>query len=182
MRWVFLRIDYTGAHNSGALDLEPAQSASPRVLPTMLKLVTAVFPPRLVTRYVAVGAVIALTEIALFYAFLRWLELALMTANVSAACLVTLLAFVAQKNFTFRAGGRTTPQAMLFAMQVTVNFVLNNALVFLFGELLQLHPLVAKVLQIGLCFMFNFSFSRFVVFGNRTTMPVGERREPTSRS
>lgn len=131
------------------------------------KLVVSVFPPRLLIRYVTVGATSALAELFLFYAFVTWLDFPLMVANIAAVCSVTLMGFLAQKHFTFHAGGLIAPQAMLYGFQVGINFLLNNVLVFLFGQILQFRPLVAKILQLALCFVFNFCFSRFVVFGSR---------------
>jgi putative flippase GtrA len=128
---------------------------------------------RQLTRYVTVGGASALTEVLLFYIYLTWLALPLMAANVAAVCSVTFLGFFAQKHFTFRARGRMTFQAMLYVLQLGINFVLNNALVFLFAHVGQLRPIIAKVLQLGLCFLFNFTFSKFV-FG-RATAERGNR-------
>jgi putative flippase GtrA len=143
---------------------------------TISKLAAFVFPPRLVLRYATVGASSALLEISLFYSFVTWLALPLMLANVSAVCITTVIAFMAQKRFTFRVRGRLTPQTVRYGLQQGINFLLNNALVFLFAQILQLRPLLAKTLQLGLCFVFNFCFSRFVVFRSRT-VPVGNSKE-----
>ena len=131
----------------------------------ILMRLVSVFPPRMVIRYAAVGGTSALIELFLFYAFVTWLDMPLMAANLAAVCLVTIGGFLGQKYFTFRARRWRTPQLVLYAFQLASNFVLNNGLVFLFGEILRLPPLAAKILQLGLCFIFNFSFSRFVVFG-----------------
>jgi putative flippase GtrA len=130
-----------------------------------LKLTTSGLRLHVLARYVTVGAASAMAEIAIFYVLVTWLAVPLMVANVITVCSVTVVGFLGQKTFTFRSRGPVTRQAPLYALQVAINFVLNNALVFVFGHLFQMKPLVAKTLQLGLCFVFNFCFSRFVVFG-----------------
>jgi putative flippase GtrA len=122
----------------------------------------------LLTRYATVGGASALAELLLFYAFVELLGIDVMIANVTAVSIVTVMGFIGQKRFTFRDHGRMTPQAALYLVQVGVNFLLNNGLVYLFTRLMRMPPMFAKPLQLGLCFAFNFSFSRFVVFRTRT--------------
>ena len=131
---------------------------------------------QVLARYVTVGAASAIVEIAIFYTLVTWFAAPLMVANVVAVCSVTIAGFIAQKTFTFRSRGSITRQAPLYAVQVAINFILNNALVFVFGHLLQIRPLFAKVLQLGLCFVFNFCFSRFVVFRPTTLAAIDSSR------
>ena len=141
-----------------------------------MKLIASRSQLQVLARYVTVGAASAIFEIAIFYALVTWFAAPLMVANVVAVCSVTVAGFLAQKSFTFRSKGAITRQAPLYAVQVAINFVLNNALVFVFGHLLQMRPLFAKVLQLGLCFVFNFCFSRFVVFRPTTLAAIDSPR------
>lgn len=133
---------------------------------------------RLLMRYLAVGGLSSLIEVILFYSLNFQLGLGVMASNVLAVSTVTLLGFIGQKRFTFRADGHLTSQAMLYLVQLTVNFLLSNALIFLLVHLMSLLALHAKLLQLGLCLIFNFSFSKFVVFRPRP-QPVrsGKRKK-----
>ena len=122
---------------------------------------------RLLMRYLVVGGTSTLIEIGLFYSFNVQLGLQVMASNVLAVSTVTLLGFLGQKRFTFQADGHLTAQAMLYLVQLTVNFLLSNALVFLFVEIMSLVAVYAKALQLCVCLIFNFSFSKFVVFRPR---------------
>src|SRR5258706_15273537 len=98
----------------------------------------------LLARYLTVGGVSALIEFAIFSGLAGLAELPVMVANVIAVSTVTVLGFLGQKRFTFRDGGRITPQAILYVCQVSVNFLLNNALVYLFAEVMKIPPFAAK--------------------------------------
>jgi putative flippase GtrA len=118
----------------------------------------------LLIRYVTVGSVSALVEFLIFTGLVERADFPVMLSNVIAVSTVTVLGFAGHKWFTFRDGRTSTPQAVLYLCQVGINFVLNNVLVYLFVELMRIPPVVAKPLQLALCLVFTFSFSRFVVF------------------
>lgn len=121
----------------------------------------------LLIRYLAVGGASALIEAILFYSLNSLLGLEVMASNILAVSTVTLLGFLGQKRFTFRSDGHLTSQALLYLVQLTINFLLSNAMIFIFVHSMNLIALHAKLLQLGLCLIFNFSFSKFVVFRAR---------------
>lgn len=125
--------------------------------------------PATLARYVAVGGTSAACEVLLFQQLYAAIGLPLLAANVVAACVVTAGGFVGQKLFTFRQRGHTVVQLRLFALMLGLNFCLNNLLVWLLVESSGLTSLHAKLLQLGISFLFNFSFARFLVFRQRQT-------------
>lgn len=132
-------------------------------------------------RYVAVGGTSALTEILIFHLLSVLFAFPLMFSNVVAVSTVTALGFFGQKRFTFRNDGPVPLQARLYALQLGGNFLLNNALVFLFSSVLGMPALQAKIVQLGLCLLFNFSFSKYIVFRPRPCPGLGEVSWPNSR-
>lgn len=123
--------------------------------------------PATLLRYIAVGGTSAACEVLLFQLLYASAALPLLTANAIAVCIVTAVGFVGQKLFTFRQSGHTAVQVRLFALMLALNFCLNNLLVFLLVEASGLASLHAKVIQLGISFLFNFSFARFLVFRQR---------------
>jgi len=124
----------------------------------------------LLIRYLAVGGASAVIEVLLFYGLHTLWGLELIASNIMAVSTVTLLGFIGQKRFTFQADGHLSTQAILYLVQLTLNFLLSNAMIFMFVQSLQLLAFQAKLLQLGLCIIFNFSFSKFVVFRPRPAL------------
>ena len=121
----------------------------------------------LLVRYMTVGAVSALAEFILFQGLYALAGLPLMVANGLAIGSVVAFGFFGQKRFTFRNGGPAMRQAGPYLLMIASSFVLNNALVYLFVVVLGWPTALAKVLQLGMCFVFNFTVSRYIVFGRR---------------
>jgi putative flippase GtrA len=123
----------------------------------------------LLSRYATVGAICATVELILFQMLYNMVGLHVMLSNVLAVTIVTVFGFFGQKNFTFRDRERPLRQARLYALMILISYTLDNALVYLFVEILNILPLFAKVLQLGLCFSFNFNYARLVVFHSAAT-------------
>lgn len=120
--------------------------------------------PRLILRYISAGASAACVEFALFTILFELARWPLLEANCSAFSVAVLLCFLLQKKWTFRAGGETTRQLRLYLFMQLVSAVLNNLLMFGLVEGLALYAPLAKLLQIGIVFIWNFSFCRIAVF------------------
>jgi putative flippase GtrA len=118
----------------------------------------------LFARYVTVGGVSAIVEFLIFSGLAGLAGLPIMFSNVVAVSVVTVAGFLGHKWFTYRDTTRRRSQVVLYLCQIGINFVLNNVLVYLFAEVMRIPPVVAKPLQLALCFVFTFSFSRLVVF------------------
>jgi putative flippase GtrA len=122
--------------------------------------------------YGSIGGTSASVELGLFYLATHVCGLPVMVSNVAAVASVTVIGFLAQKKFTFRDSQRALPQARLYVLMVGLNFALNNAMVFLFAMMAGMPPVIAKMLQLGISFTFNFSFSKFIVFRQVRYIPI----------
>lgn len=120
--------------------------------------------PALFFRYISVGALSALLELALFSLTYQYLAWPLLLANSSALALALGLNFLAQKQWTFRADGKFSRQMRLYLLMQSISALINTLLVYLLIARWGWSAPLAKVLQIGLVFVWNFSFSKLVVF------------------
>lgn len=120
--------------------------------------------PRLLLRYISTGVAAATLEASLFIAFYQGLRLPLLTANMLALCCALLLCFALHKHWTFGARGGTGRQLRLYLLMQGVSMLLNNLLIALFIAAWAWQPLLAKLVQIGIVFLWNFSFCKLVIF------------------
>ncbi len=123
--------------------------------------------PRLFLRYIGVGALAASIEFLLFTTFYELAGWPLLVANCVALAVAVILCFVLQKHWTFRARGGGNRQLWLYLFMQSISAVLNNLLMLGFVEGLGIYAPLAKILQIGIVFIWNYSFCRLVVFAPR---------------
>lgn len=123
---------------------------------------------RLFFTYITVGALSVLVEFVLFNLFYGWLRLPLLAANLCAIGFVIAFSFASHKRFSFRDTQAFHRQLPWYLFMIAVSLSLNNALVYLFIAVLGWPAPLSKLLQIGICFVWNFSFSRLVVFAHRS--------------
>ena len=90
-------------------------------------------------------------------------------ANSSALSFAVVVNFAAQKKWTFRAEGELTRQFRLYVLMQAVSALLNNLLIYLMIARWDWSPPLAKVIQIGLVFAWNFSCCKLVVFARRSS-------------
>jgi putative flippase GtrA len=128
-------------------------------------------------RYAAVGGISAAVEWLLFQVLYGYFHLPTLLAYIIGFTCVTVVGFIAQKKFTFRNEGRWIAQGRLYVVGVASNLLLGSALVYTFIDILHMGPGLSKALQLALCFAYNFSFARFIVFRPRSQ----EARVPASR-
>ena len=118
-------------------------------------------------KYVAVGGASAVIEFSLFSVCYSLLDWPLLLANTCAIGLTLLFHFNMQKRWTFRDGQSLRRQLPRYGLMIAIASVLNMLLIYLFVAVMDMHPMLAKFLQIGLVFGFTFSFSRTIVFSGR---------------
>ena len=123
---------------------------------------------RLLLRYVSAGAIAAAIEFLLFSALYQQVGWSLLAANGTAFGVALVACFAMQKNWTFRIQGEAGHRLRLYLFMQAVSGVLNTLLMLGLIEGLGLYPPLAKILQIGLVFIWNFSFCRLVVFAQRS--------------
>lgn len=120
--------------------------------------------PSLFFRYIGAGAIAASVEFLLFTTFYELVGWPLLVANGAALAVAVILCFVLQKHWTFRSRGGANRQFLLYVFMQSISVVLNNLLMLGFVEGLGIYAPVAKVLEIGMVFIWNYSFCRLVVF------------------
>ena len=123
--------------------------------------------PRLFLRYISVGAFAASVEFLLFTTFYELAGWPLLGANGVALAVAVIICFVLQKHWTFRVRGGARRQLWLYLFMQSISAVLNNLLMLGFVVGLGLYAPLAKILQIGIVFIWNYSFCRLVVFAPR---------------
>jgi putative flippase GtrA len=131
--------------------------------------------PRLFLKYISVGALCALIEFSIFSVLYQMLGLPLLAANCTALGVAILVDFSLQKVWTFRARGAVGRQLHWFLFMQAISALLNNALMYLFVALLGWYAPLAKVIQIGLVFLWNFAFCKIVVFAEPGTGVTASR-------
>lgn len=125
-------------------------------------------------RYLSVGALSALIEFLIFNATFLGLGWPLLQANISALCIALVINFAGHKGWTFRASGAMARQMRFYGLMQAISALLNNLLIYLFIDRWGWDPSLAKALQIGLVFTWNFSFCKLVIF-TATGFPSGKR-------
>ena len=120
-------------------------------------------------KYISVGALSAAVEFLLFIAAYRGLGWPLLAANIGALSVALVINFAGQRGWTFRAHGDMARQLRFYVLMQGISALLNNSLIYLFIGRWDWEPALAKVLQIGLVFVWNFSFCKLVVFARQTS-------------
>lgn len=145
-----------------------AEAGSESIARRWLSLGLRLAAPRILGKYVLVGGSLALIEFALFNLLFGIAGVPLVAANLSSIGVVIAIGFVSHRRFTFRSPGRYSHQIRWYAFMLSVSVSMNNLLLWTFVQDYGWPAPVAKVTQIGLCFIWNYSFSRFVVFAQRS--------------
>lgn len=122
---------------------------------------------RLFFTYITVGFITVCIEFFIFNALYGLLGIPLITANLTAIGFVLLFSFFSHKRYSFRDRQAFHRQLPWYVLMLGVSISLNNLLVYLFIAVFEWPAPLSKFLQIGICFLWNFTFSRLVVFAQR---------------
>lgn len=117
----------------------------------------------LVLKHFCVSAVSALTELSVFYLLHMVLGGTLLVSHVIAFGCATVIGFVLHSFFTFSVGRLRYRNAMFFAIQALIALVIGYQILKLLVTM-GIHPMFAKVLQLGATFFFNVLFGKFLSF------------------
>lgn len=117
----------------------------------------------LVLKHFCVSAVSALTELSLFYVLHMILGGTLLVSHVIAFSCATMIGFVLHSFFTFAVGRLRYRNAMFFAIQALIALAIGYQILKLLVTM-GIHPMLAKVLQLGVTFFFNVLFGKFLSF------------------
>ena len=116
-------------------------------------------------KYLLVGGASALTDWALFAFILYALEFHYLLAGALSFTIVTAANYYMSAKFVFGTGRRSLRQrvTLLYVVSI-VGLFFNLGLLTLGIDLLELHPMVAKILATGIVFGWNFSLRYYFIF------------------
>ncbi len=117
------------------------------------------------SRYLLTGGTAALVDIGGFALGLH-AGLPLIPAATLSFLVAALVNYLLSSRFVFRQA-RTLRAYLLFVAVATLGLVLNVTLTTLIAAHTPLLPVVAKVVAIGISFVFNFALNALVVFRPR---------------
>jgi putative flippase GtrA len=114
--------------------------------------------------YLVVGGLAFFVDIGVFVALSR-LGVTLIPASIAGFVLATIANYFLSYFLAFQRGrfGRTHELARLFLV-AGVGLVLNTAIVWLLAELLDVPPVIAKVVAVPIVLVWNFLGRRLFVF------------------
>lgn len=117
----------------------------------------------LLLKHFCVSAVSAMTELTVFYVLHMVLGGTLLVSHVIAFSCATMIGFVLHSFFTFSVGRLRYRNAMFFAIQALIALAIGYQILKLLVTM-GVHPMLAKVLQLGATFFFNVLFGKFLSF------------------
>ncbi len=117
----------------------------------------------LLLKHFCVSAVSAMTELTVFYVLHMVLDGTLLVSHVIAFSCATMIGFVLHSFFTFSVGRLRYRNAMFFAIQALIALAIGYQILKLLVTM-GVHPMLAKVLQLGATFFFNVLFGKFLSF------------------
>lgn len=119
-------------------------------------------------RYILIGGSTALLELVAFLVLVEW-GLWYLAANIIAFAIAVVYGFFMQRRYTFRHTATDYhKQVVKFLIVVGFGFVLNNALIFLFIDLLNWTPFVSKFLQLWIVMVTNYCGQRWFTFRSQS--------------
>lgn len=137
--------------------------------------------PLLFLRYISVGAASAALELTLFSLAYEALGWPLLLANAAALACALVLNFTLQKQWTFRADGGWARRLPHYALMQAISALLNSTLMYLMVARWGWYAPLAKVVEIGVLFAWNFTFSKLVVFaGSGADAPLDAQHRATA--
>jgi len=117
----------------------------------------------LVMKHFFVSAFSAVTELSVFYMLHMVLGGTLLVSHVIAFSCATILGFVLHSLFTFSVGRLRYRNAFFFGIQALIALAVGYQVLKFFVSA-GIHPMLAKVLQLGITFFFNVLFGKFLSF------------------
>jgi putative flippase GtrA len=123
--------------------------------------------PRQLMKYISAGGIAATVELLLFTLFHQYFVWPLLVANSCALAVAIVTSFALQRSWTFRAQGGASRQFRLYLLMQGISALFNTGLIYLFVARWGWLPPLAKVVQIGIVFVWNFSFCKLVIFSDR---------------
>lgn len=120
---------------------------------------------RQLCKYGIVGGIGACIDFGLYSFIISFSSLNYLLTNAVSFSLGTLIVYYLQKNWTFQY--QSENNAVLFSKFISVviiTFIFNNFILILCVEFLQMDPIIAKVVQIVMSFIWGYTINKKYVF------------------
>ena len=116
-------------------------------------------------KYSSVGAAASIIDYALSNIMVYSFRLNYICSNILSASFVIILSFYIHYYWTFQVvDGKKRIIFVKYLIFVLISFILNNLLMYIFVSIFNIPFYIAKVLEIGILFLFNYTGSRLFIF------------------
>ena len=117
-----------------------------------------------IIKYVFAGLVNTVTGYLVFLMLYRWLKWTPESANTMGYFVALFMAFMLNHYFVFSATALTFPTASRFIVAFIIAFMLNQAVLFFFIQILSVNPEIAQIFSM-LAYSITFYFlNKYYVF------------------
>jgi putative flippase GtrA len=131
--------------------------------------------------YLFFGGLTTLLSIGLFWLFGIVLQLHYTVANIISWVLCVLFAYVTNRKWVFASDGKNIPREILaFFAGRLLSLGGETLILFLCIDLLFMNELVAKIIGNVFVIIFNYIFSKWIVFRKQKKESEAEHQAPTS--
>lgn len=136
---------------------------------SLTRKIMRIVRPKLLSAFLAVGALCASVEYAILVFLHRYMEFGLLASNMAALIVALLLGYTLHSSWTFRAvHARNLKLFTKFTAVVLVGIILNNATLLFLVNSAGMQVELAKPIQLGIVFFWNYFGQRIFTFGGRT--------------
>ncbi len=116
-------------------------------------------------KYGVAGGIGAGIDIGLYSIIITYSSLNYLLANAISFSIGTIIVYFLQKNWTFRY--RNDKNILLFPkflMVVAITYIFNNLILIICIELLHFNPILSKLIQVFISFMWGYTINKTFVF------------------
>ena len=116
------------------------------------------------TRYLITGFSSFLLEYSLFYFMYRLMNINELISNTIAIAIVFWVNFLVNRFWSFKSNSRFSKQLFLYGCLFIFNTSISNLFIYVSSNYLNISPLIAKVIIMGLIVVWNFVLYKTVIY------------------
>lgn len=131
----------------------------------ILPLFSKIIKKNELLRYISIGGLCALTDIALLYFFVNHLRIWYLTATTISFVIVTFFGYFGQKYFTFRDLSKNhKKQITIFFIVAGVGLTINALCMFFFVSVVVLWYITSNIITKFVVLIWNFLANKYITF------------------
>lgn len=117
-------------------------------------------------RYLFVGGIAALTDLAIFFVFAKLLDYNYLVITIIGFAIATYVNYILSIKFVFNSRARFSRRTEITLTYIvsTIALVVHMAVLYYLIDLLNSDKMLSKILAIGSAFIFNFLLRKYYVF------------------